>query len=431
MATRIRASLQEALRSCYPDDVLRELAEKMEVQQRTRKVSVTALFWTLLLGFGTGVQRSIAELHREFQQATGRSIVRSSFYDRFTPRWTAFLRAVLNWATSAHGEPTEKLQGRLAGFRDLVVTDSTVLRLHDLLQGAYKACRTNVGCAAAKLHLVMSVTGMGPLSVRITGERSADCRNFKVGKWVVNRLLLFDLGYFSYHLFDCIARNRGFFVTRAKSTINPRIVAVNRRWRGRSRSLVGQRLQDVLGTLRRGILDVMVEVEFKRRRYRDKQSSGVKVFRLVGILNQDTGEYHLYMTNIPADRLDAEDIARVYRARWEVELIFKELKSHYQLDRLPSTKAHIVEALIYTAILTLIVSRRILVALRRLRGVGANRTPERRWTISFHSCAARLLDLLLDPSAAPASWRRLEGFLTREFLDPNRSRSRNLSVAWS
>jgi IS4 transposase len=277
----------------------------------------------------------------------------------------------------------------------------------------------------------MSVTGMGPLSVRITGERSADCRNFKVGKWVANRLLLFDLGYFSYHLFDCIARNRGFFVTRAKSTINPRIVAVNRRWRGRSRSLVGQRLQDVLGTLRRGVLDVMVEVEFKRRRYRGKQSSGVNVFRLVGILNQDTGEYHLYMTNIPADRLDAEDIARVYRARWEVELIFKELKSHYQLDRLPSTKAHIVEALIYTAILTLIVSRKMLVALRRLRGVGANRTPERRWTIAFPSCAARLLDLLLDPSSAPALWRRLEEFLTREFLDPNRSRSRNLSVAWS
>jgi len=122
----------------------------------------------------------------------------------------------------------------------------------------------------------------------------------------------------------------------------------------------------------------MVEVEFKRRTYGGKQSWGVRVFRLVGILNRDTGEYHLYMTNIPAGRLDAEDIAQVYRARWEIELIFKELKSHYQLDRLPSTQAHIVEALIYTAILTLIVSRKMLVALRRPRGVGANRTPERR-----------------------------------------------------
>lgn len=431
MAARTQLSLQEALRSCFPDHVLRELAEEAEVQQRTRKVTVPALFWTLLLGFGTGVQRTIAELHREFQQATGRSIVRSSFYDRFTPQLTTFLKAVLNWATTVHGEPTEKLQGRLAGFRDLVVTDSTVLRLHALLENTFKACRTNVVRAAAKLHLVMSVTGMGPMSVRITGERSADCRNLKIGKWVAGRLLLFDLGYFSYHLFDRIARNLGFFVTRAKTTINPRIVAVNRRWRGRSRSLVGKRLQEVIGTLKRGVLDVMVEVEFKRRSYRGKQSTGVRTFRLVGILNPDTGEYHLYLTNIPAGRLDAEDIARVYRARWEVELIFKELKSNYQLDRLPSSKEHIVEALIYTAILTLIVSRKLLVTLRRLQGVGPSRTPERRWAITFHSCAGRLLDLLLDPAASPSQWRKLHDFLLREFLDPNRSRSRNLGVAWA
>jgi len=87
---------------------------------------------------------------------------------------------------------------------------------------------------------------------RLAKVTPADCRNLKVGKWVANRLLLFDLGDFSYHLFDPIARNLGFFVSRAKSTINPRIVSVNRCWRGRSRPLVGQRLQEVLGTLQRG-----------------------------------------------------------------------------------------------------------------------------------------------------------------------------------
>lgn len=277
----------------------------------------------------------------------------------------------------------------------------------------------------------MSVTGVGPRTVQITGERTADCRNLKVGRWVANRLLLFDLGYFSYHLFDRIARNDGFFVTRAKATINPRIVAANQLWRGRSRSLVGERLQDVIGSLKRGILDVMVEVEFKRRRYRGKQSCGVRTFRLVGIMNPQTGDYHTYITNIPPDRLGAQEIARVYRARWEVELIFKELKSHYQLDRLPSTKSHIVEALIYTAILTLIVSRKLLVTLRRAGRVGANRTPERRWATVFHSCAARLLDLLLNAASTTGQWLRLEDFLAREFLDPNRSRARNLSVSWA
>ena len=168
MATRNRTSLKEALRSCYPDDVLRELAKKAEVQQRTRKVTVTALFWTLILGFGTGVQRSIAELRREFQQASGRSIVRSSFYDRFTPQWTAFLKAVVNWATSAYGEPTEKLQGRLAGFRDVVVTDSTVLRLHNLRSpdtGQYRTGQLWAHCLVAQ-------------RVEISGRLSKCAHNF-------------------------------------------------------------------------------------------------------------------------------------------------------------------------------------------------------------------------------------------------------------
>lgn len=431
MATRKQPSLKEALHSCYPDDVLRDLAQKAGVQRRARKVKPVALFWALVLGFGAGAQRTLSELRREFQQATRSVIARSAFYDRFTPQLTAFLRSVVGWATTVHGEPTESPQGLLAGFHDIVVTDSTVLRLHQMLEGAYQACRTNVVRAAAKLHLVMSVSGVSPRRVRITGERSPDGRNLMVGPWVANRLLLFDLGYFSYQLFDRIARNLGFFVSRAKANVNPRIVAVNRTCRGRSIDLVGRHLQDVLCRLQREVLDVMVEVEFKRRSYGGKQSTGTRILRLVGVLNAESGDYHLYMTNVPVDRLEAHEVARVYRARWEVELIFKELKSHYQLDQLPSTKSHIVEALIYSAILTLIASRKVLVALRRALRVPASRTPERRWTITLHSCAARILDLLLDPEARASQWRRIEEFLAKEFLDPNRSRTRNLGVSWS
>lgn len=228
MATRKQPSLKDALHSCYPDDVLRDLAQKAGVQRRARKVKPVALFWALVLGFGAGARRTISELRREFQQATRSVIARSAFYDRFTPQLTAFLRSVVCWATTVHGEPTESPQGLLAGFHDIVVTDSTVLRLHQMLEGAYQACRTNVVRAAAKLHLVMSVSGVSPRRVRITGERSPDGRNLMVGPWVANRLLLFDLGYFSYQLFDRIARNLGFFVSRAKANVNPRIVAVNR-----------------------------------------------------------------------------------------------------------------------------------------------------------------------------------------------------------
>jgi len=43
----------------------------------------------------------------------------------------------------------------------------------------------------------------------------------------------------------------------------------------------------------------------------------------------------------------------------DIELLFKELKSKYALDVLDTKNEQIIEALIWTAMLTLIVSRRI------------------------------------------------------------------------
>lgn len=60
-----------------------------------------------------------------------------------------------------------------------------------------------------------------------------------------------------------------------------------------------------------------------------------ETFRLVGVLDEESKTYHLYLTNITPDQLSA-DVALLYRARWSVELVFKELKHLYQLDVISS-----------------------------------------------------------------------------------------------
>ena len=67
-----------------------------------------------------------------------------------------------------------------------------------------------------------------------------------------------------------------------------------------------------------------------------------EAFRLVGVINKDTGEYHFYLTNIPVERLVAEDIAMMYRARWTIELLFKELKSGYALNQISSANPEVI-----------------------------------------------------------------------------------------
>ena len=129
------------------------------------------------------------------------------------------------------------------------------------------------------------------------------------------------------------------------------------------------------------------------------------------------------MTNISPEALAAEDLAQLYACRWQVELVFKELKSHYRLDELPTRKTPVVEALILSSIITLLVGRRLLDAVRRRLRRVRHRIPEGRWASLSAAVSLAVLDLLILPArTAKALPRRLEPMLLHEAVDPNASR---------
>ena len=145
--------------------------------------------------------------------------------------------------------------------------------------------------------------------------------------------------------------------------------------------------------------------------------------RLVAVRLPESTEYRFYLTNIGPDSLDAHAVAQTYAARWQIELIFKELKSHYRLDELPTRKAHIVETLLLGAVITLLVSRRLLQAVRERLRRTPYKMPEQRWGAIFAAAAPAILDVvLLPPRVSKVIARRLESMLLHEAPDPNRSR---------
>jgi hypothetical protein len=102
--------------------------------------------------------------------------------------------------------------------------------------------------------------------------------------------------------------------------------------------------------------------------------------------------------------------------------MFRELKSCYNLESIPSRKSHVVEAFLYASLLTLIASRVLLFAFRRWGALqlGERSTPLERWARLFVSAAPDLLALVLD-TAAMARTRegRLLHFFLAEAPDPN------------
>lgn len=420
MARRKSTPLRSALSRMFPTALLQRLARETGAVRRLRKVDPVDLFWVVVLSLGSTGERTIADLRRSYERVTGEDVSASSFYNRFTPAFARFLRAVLAQGLEKLSRCSQAATSVLGEIREVLCVDSTVIRLHDALASCWPACRTNHTLAAMKLHTILNVQGVGPQRVKLTSERVADGPTLRAGKWMKGRLLLFDLGYFRYALFAAIAAHGGFFLTRLKGNANPILLRLHRQHRGRAMAVEGQRLREIRSRLRRAVLDADAEICFQRRRYAGRRKTATMRVRIVGLWDEVHGVYHWYITNLPVSKVRAEDLGKLYAARWTIELLFRELKSNYRMESIPSSKSHMVEAFVYASLLALVASRALLLAIRRWGHLADRKTPTERWARLFVSAAPDLLALVLDSAAmARTRDRRLWTFFLAEAPDPN------------
>jgi IS4 transposase len=420
MAAKHCNEIRHTLKSLFPDQFLKDLASETGFVKRQRKISPVSFFWALVLGFGLERVRTISSLRKAFERSTNTTIAPSSFYDRFTEECTVFFKTALDQAFESFRMTIDQLGEGVKAFREIVFTDATVLKLHNALKNVYPGCRTNHSPAAAKLHAVVGVTGAGKSTVKITGERVSEKRKLVIGDWVSGKLLAFDLGYYKFQLFHKIVRHGGHFISRLKENANPKIVAVH----VGSADFVGERLQDVLSGLRRDALDVDVEVVCTARSYKGIQSKTRATFRVVAIRDTETGDYHCYITSLSSDVASAVEVARIYAARWGIELLFKELKSGYRLDELDSQRKEVVDTLIYTALITLVTSRALMnFILSKIKNAERRiRATTGRWWKLFAAYAQEILLIVVRPLREISFLRGLVGTLLHELIDPHTKR---------
>lgn len=425
--------IERELCELFRPEWLRDKARETGLIKRERKIDPVIIFWALTIGYGTHLQRTLASLKRNYERASKQILRDSSWYYRFTPELVAFLReCVARGLEYLAKEPSRTLNKRLSPFEDVLIQDSTIVRLHEKLSKIWPATRSLKVAAGVKVAVLASAIAAGPKSVALFAERTNELKTLKIGPWVRDRILLIDLGFYKYQLFTRIKENGGYFVSRLKSNSNPLIIEANRVYRGRSIDVRGKRLQEVLKNLKRQVLDVEVEVEFNRRSYRSKEKKDNERFRLVAVYNEDEDKYHLYITNLPPDLLEPEEVARLYGARWEVEILFKELKSKYALDVVPTSNPQVIEAFIWIAILTLLISRRLYTIIRRLNpGAKLVRFTQLRWSNVFSENASQLLTAVLQYQGLDTSLITSFNVGLSEALDPHVNRRRFTEEWWA
>jgi Transposase DDE domain len=158
-------------------------------------------------------------------------------------------------------------------------------------------------------------------------------------------LSIFDLGYFSVDRFAELNKGRAFWLSRWQQ--GTAIFSPD----GRPLDLlqfVGQHpghwpidLPILLGVEQRmacRLIVLRVPQEVAARRRQAALEKARKHGRTASAEQLAWCDWTIYLTNCPAELLTWKEIVVLYRARWQIELLFKLWKSHSQLDKHEATR---------------------------------------------------------------------------------------------
>ena len=171
------ATLENTIGTIFPLMCTRKLAVKTCFIKRETKIKSEVIFWVLTLGFCVYNQHTIASLKRLYEIEANISISDSSWYDRFTPELVEFLhQCVIHGIEELAKEPGKKLSKKLEDFQDVLIQDSTIVRLHSLLAAKFPAARARTVAAGLKVGVMVSAIANGPKTIALYSENTAEMR---------------------------------------------------------------------------------------------------------------------------------------------------------------------------------------------------------------------------------------------------------------
>lgn len=350
LTTQQQYGIETSLKEVLGPVRLRELGRKSGFVIREREVTADRFVTSLLKSLGSRNIESIADLVRDFNYDHRCSIHYNPYYKRIdTPCFPRMMRtlfeSLLNELTT--NVLTPQYDSKLSHFRDVIVQDGSSFALHDGLAEDFAGRFTTISPAAVELHVTMSLFTDSMTKVTVTPDAESERHHLPPATQVRSALFLADRGYDSTDFMMDIRRSSGSFIIRVRKCHNP---VVSRVYRGgkRDRRLEGRPLSTVLKYAPKGKnLDMNVNW------------AGQKHFRLIARWNRTDKEWVRLMTNLDRKEFTAVDVLKTYRLRWQIELLFKELKSYANLHAFSTVKSDIAEGLIWASLCVAALKRHI------------------------------------------------------------------------
>ncbi len=278
-----------------------------------------------------------------------------------------FLRGIYSYILNqklTQSLPSVIDRGILERFRNVYLEDSTCCPLPEEVAEHFRGYGGSSSSAGFKLHTMWNASTHSIKHQHISEARANDSAQGRRSVQLLEPgdLILRDLAYSNLKQFHAIASKEAYFLSRYSGNLS-----------------VHHSDGKPIECLHTSICDKMdkggfVEMEViigkedpipvrlvayripqkmrKQRLYKMHRGDGRRQQK-PSRDRQKLTEYNIFLSNIPRELLEAEEMATLYKARWQIELLFKTFKSTFSLQIIKGKSKNRVLSLIFAKLIAI------------------------------------------------------------------------------
>ncbi len=408
----------DRFKSVFHEGTLNRIGKTQGFCKRLRVVTPHRLVVSLLTVFSCTRVETLADIHRGLTALFGKDVAYKPFHNQLSKQaFPVMMRDVASELLTKLAVRVlgVKRGGLLSEFKGIIIQDGSSFAIKDSLKKVFPGRFTTVSPAAVEIHVTMDLLEGSVQDATLTADTEGEREHLPDAATLKDRLILADRGYFELKYFAEVQQAGGRFIVRSKNSINPLILRARTTQGKRLKRMEGKNIKEVK-LLKRTPLDL--EVEWERK-------EGPVRCRLIVSWNPKTKEFGFFATNLPRERYAVADVSRIYRLRWQIELLFKEWKSYANLHAFDTSKETIVEGLIWAALCAAAIKRYLGFATQIIAKVHIS-------TRKVSMCAVHVLFELLSaiaqksPFRTRRAWRRAIEYLAANATRAHPKRDRSI-----
>jgi hypothetical protein len=293
-----------------------------------------------------------------FTKVTGKLTSKQSIFNRINDQWVSLIKLLVCQTLEKVILGTSKIKTHPI-FSNIYLQDSTSISLPEILKSIFPGnISRGKKKAVAKINTIINLTHgvcshLGIISYAIPEQRLSDSIfNFaKAGDLVIR-----DMGYFVLNVFEKMNERNIYFISRLPFHIgiykNGKKIKTTELFK--NKKIIdtnvfcgtGVHLPVRIIAIKLNPIQAAEKIR-KAKQDRNKRLNHSKEY-------YKNLEYLIFITNVEIEKCDSLEIAKFYRMRWQVEILFKSWKSGMNIENLipeARQKTERIESILYLFLL--------------------------------------------------------------------------------